>query len=51
MRGLIANMQTIDTAATVTVLTMYMIPGPSIMRTAERSLVARDMISPVRVRW
>ena len=28
-----------------------MTPGPSIMRTAARSLVARDMISPVRRRW
>jgi len=26
-------------------------PGPSIMRTADRSFVARDMISPVRARW
>ena len=28
----------------------YMMPGPSIMRTAFRSLVARAMMSPVRVR-
>ncbi len=28
----------------------YMTPGPSIMRTAFRSLVARAMMSPVRVR-
>ena len=28
----------------------YMTPGPSIMRTALRSLVARAMMSPVRVR-
>ena len=29
----------------------YMIAGPIIMRTAPRSLVARDMRSPVRWRW
>ena len=28
----------------------YITPGPSIMRTAFRSLVARAMMSPVRVR-
>ena len=34
-----------------TVLAVYMIPGPSTMRTAERSLVARLMMSPVRWLW
>ena len=33
------------------VLAEYMMPGPSNMRTAFRSLVARAMMSPVRVRW
>ena len=48
-RGLIATMKPTASTATTSVLTMYMIPGPTIMRTAARSLVARDMISPVRV--
>ncbi len=34
-----------------TVFDMYMIAGPIIMRTALRSLVARDIRSPVRLRW
>ena len=50
-RGLIATMNPIDTIATTTVFTRYMRPGPSIMRTADRSFVARDRISPVRVPW
>ena len=33
------------------VLAVYMIPGPSTMRTAERSLVARLMRSPMRWAW
>ena len=33
------------------VLVEYMIAGPIIMRTAFRSLVARDIRSPVRLRW
>ncbi len=32
------------------VVALYMIPGPSTMRTAFRSLVARDISSPVRLR-
>ncbi len=32
------------------VVALYMIPGPRTMRTALRSLVARDMSSPVRLR-
>ena len=46
-----AIMQPTETAATATVFTRYMTPGPSIMRTADRSFVARDMISPVRWCW
>ena len=33
------------------VLAKYMTAGPTIMRTALRSLVARDMRSPVRLAW
>jgi len=33
------------------VLAMYMMAGPTIMRTAFRSLVARDIRSPVRWAW
>jgi len=32
------------------VVAVYMMPGPSTMRTAFRSLVARDISSPVRLR-
>jgi len=32
------------------VVALYMIPGPSTMRTEFRSLVARDISSPVRLR-
>ena len=32
------------------VVALYMMPGPSTMRTALRSLVARDISSPVRLR-
>ncbi len=35
----------------VTVFMEYMMPGPSTIRTAPRSLVARDMISPVLRDW
>ena len=34
-----------------TVLAKYITAGPTIMRTAARSLVARDMRSPVRLAW
>ena len=30
---------------------VYMIAGPASMRTAERSFVARDIRSPVRLAW
>ena len=32
------------------VVALYMMPGPSTMRTELRSLVARDISSPVRLR-
>ncbi len=32
------------------VVALYMMPGPRTMRTALRSLVARDISSPVRLR-
>jgi len=32
------------------VVALYMIPGPSTMRTAFKSFVARDISSPVRLR-
>ena len=38
----------IATKNTRIVLTEYMMAGPAIMRTALRSFVARDMMSPVR---
>ena len=44
-------MKPIETPETTAVFTRYMSPGPSIMRTAARSFVARDMMSPMRVRW
>ena len=50
-RGLIASMNPSDASAVTTVLTKYITPGPSIMRTAARSFVVRDMRSPVRSRW
>ena len=51
MRGLIAIMNPTEITATTTVLTRYMRPGPSIMRTAARSFVARDIRSPVGRCW
>ena len=35
----------------IIVLIEYMIPGPSTERTAFKSLVMRDMISPVGISW
>jgi len=46
-----ASIETISATATThvsIVLTEYMIAGPIIIRTALRSLVARDIRSPVR---
>ena len=34
----------------IRVVALYMIPGPRTMRTAFRSLVVRDISSPVRLR-
>jgi hypothetical protein len=50
-RGLIASMKLTDSSPTVSVFTVYMTPGPSIMRTAAMSFVAMLMISPVRRCW
>ena len=38
-------------AKVATVLAVYMIPGPSTMRTADMSLVARLITSPMRLCW
>jgi hypothetical protein len=38
-------------AKVATVVAVYMIPGPSTMRTADMSLVARLMRSPIRLCW
>ena len=45
------SMRATATTNTRPVLAMYMTAGPTIMRTAFRSFVARDMRSPVRVAW
>ncbi len=45
------NMKIERAGGNTTVLAEYMMAGPSSMRTAFRSLVARAMMSPVRVRW
>ena len=49
--GLMRGMRTMVPTKVASVLAVYMIPGPSTMRTAERSLVARLMRSPMRWRW
>jgi len=49
--GLMASMNASAPAVNTSVLAEYMMAGPSSMRTAFRSLVARAMISPVRLRW
>ena len=43
-------MTMIASAMPTIVCPLYMIPGPRTMRTALRSLVARDINSPVRLR-
>ena len=50
-RRSIVIISAIATANTSTVCAEYMIAGPIIMRTAFRSLVARDIRSPVRRSW
>ena len=49
--GSIDSINATDTTNIITVLAMYMMAGPTIMRTAFRSLVARDIRSPVRWAW
>ena len=49
--GLIAIMNARAPVVNTSVFAEYMIAGPSNCRTAFRSLVARAMMSPVRVRW
>ncbi len=48
--GLIDSMKISAPAVNTIVFAVYMMPGPTSMRTAFRSLVARAMMSPVRVR-
>ena len=48
--GLIESMKASAPAVNTIVFAEYMIAGPSSMRTAFRSLVARAIMSPVRVR-
>ncbi len=47
----IDSINRIATTKTRTVLAEYITAGPIIMRTALRSLVARDIRSPVRRTW
>ncbi len=44
------SMKTSAPMVNTMVFAVYMMPGPTSMRTALRSLVARAMMSPVRVR-
>ena len=50
-QGLIEIMKARAPSGVDQVLAEYMIAGPSSMRTAFRSLVARAIMSPVRLRW
>ena len=50
-RGSIATIRVSAAANPSSVFAEYMIDGPIIMRTAFRSLVARDIRSPVRCCW
>ena len=50
-RGLIRIISTTVPTKVATVLAVYMIPGPSTLRTADMSLVARLMMSPMRWDW
>ena len=49
--GLMVTMRAMVPTKVARVLAVYMIPGPSTMRTADRSLVARLIRSPVRIAW
>ena len=44
------NMKSTAKTMVTSVVALYMMPGPRTMRTALRSLVARDISSPVRLR-
>ena len=50
-RGEIASISATAPTKVATVLAVYMIPGPSTMRTADMSLVARLISSPMRFFW
>ena len=50
-RGEITSITVMAPSEVATVLAVYMIPGPSTMRTADMSLVARLITSPMRLRW
>ncbi len=49
-RGEIQNIRTTASTMVANVLALYMIPGPSTMRTEFKSFVHRDINSPVRFR-
>ncbi len=49
--GLIIAMRAMVPTHVASVFAVYMIPGPSTMRTADMSLVARLMMSPTRWVW
>ncbi len=49
--GLKWYMNTNAPTVNITVFAVYMMAGPSSMRTALRSFVMRAITSPVRVRW
>ena len=50
-QGLMVTMSAMVPTKVAKVLAVYMIPGPRTMRTADRSLVARLIRSPVRIPW
>ena len=50
-RASIDSMRMMATTKVRMVLAEYITDGPTIIRTALRSLVARDIRSPVRVAW
>ena len=49
--GSIDSISPMATTKTMPVETAYITAGPTIIRTADRSLVARDIRSPVRRAW
>ncbi len=50
-RGEIASIIATVATKVASVLAVYMMPGPSTMRTADMSLVARLISSPMRFVW